>query len=153
MNYFLGYLFSWFEKLIMFIFNLFFIFLRKWKCPASLFCIFKRERFFSSSSSSFYVKFEKYIYVHTLRCEHWRNVTISWIRATHMFLILFKTYFALKNDAAFMAGWTKILLLYDSFGTIFDSWWSGYFDIYPLFKRFPKEKGKHSWYRFPSFFW
>ena len=39
-----------------------------------------------------------------------------------MFLILFKTYFALKNDAAFMAGMTKILLLYDSFGTIFDSW-------------------------------
>ena len=29
------------------------------------------------------------------------------MRATHIFIILFKTYFALKTDAAFMAGYVK----------------------------------------------
>ena len=29
------------------------------------------------------------------------------MRDTHIFIILFKTYFALKNDAAFMAGYDK----------------------------------------------
>ena len=29
------------------------------------------------------------------------------MRDTHIFIMLFKTYFALKNDAAFMAGYDK----------------------------------------------
>ena len=29
------------------------------------------------------------------------------LQKAHIFIILFKTYFALKNDAAFMAGYDK----------------------------------------------
>ena len=137
-----------------FLFFIYFLFfLRKWKCPASLFCIFKKECFFfllllffmlNSKNTSMSIHQDASI-EETLRFHGWE---------IHIFLLYYLKHILLwKMTLLLWPAMTKILLPNDTFGTIFDSWWSGHFDVYPLFKRSLKEKGEQSWCRFPSFFW
>ena len=103
--------------------------------------LFSKENFFSSSS--FYVKFEKYIYMlihqdgsieETLQFHGWELRIFLLFSLKHILLW--------KLTLPLWRAMPKGLLRYDSFGTVFDSWWSGYFDIYPLYKRFLKENLK-----------
>lgn len=147
MNYFLGCLFSWFEKLIILILNYFLLCLGSEN--ALRVCSVQSKENVFSSSSSVYVNISMFIHQdaiieETLQFHGWE---------LHIFLLFYLKHILLwKLTLPLWPAMQKILLLYDSFGTIFDSWWSGYFDIYPLYKWFLKEKGKQSWYWFPSFF-